>query len=691
MPVKPEPPDAPSREPSKDGAASTPAPRPTLAPTPHLPPVGVPTRPPIPVSPPPPVPPVPPVPPKPPPPPRPPRPPRPPFPPQPAPPVPPAPAPITSSITSWTRLEPHVRDANMSASLRARLFDPLWMITRQWQVGEFQAEDVGTPVIARVRATAAPLTRCHLGDLPANTPTQAPLYDPRAMPLEAMVERRRMRATDASDPRLLATAVEAGLHFLRLLDQQPISQSYRGNVVARFALQPLDAATAATVDDATARFMRTMVGRAPDARRIAAALAPPATAAQFALDPVLAIAPGDRAEVTSAATQWLAWYGALFAEPATAADDAWDAPRLEYAVSVAGRMSASPFDEVTLKATEFDDGRFQWSSFDRDGNVNMGTDAQTGATSLVETTMPAPVTFRGAPAARFWEMENAQIAYGLLQAGPTDLAQMLMIEYTGSYGNDWFSVPLTLPVGTLTRVDSLVVVDTFGVQSLLRPIGDPALPTPYWSMWQQALLRLPGDAPAPRPAGNLFFLPPAVGRGIDGAPTEDVLFLRDEMANLAWAVERSVENPLGQAMPLGTPSGTSTPTASPTLPAQGTPPRYLLATTVPPNWVPLLPVQVVPDPGTPALRLQRLQRGAVLQPDGSQRIQGARSGVLQALGNQLMFDEDVPREGAHVTRATRLARWIDGSTWAWTALRKTIGKGEGSSGLRFDRLVDDDS
>ena len=44
MPVKP--------EPSKDGAVSTPAPRPTVAPTPHLPPVGVPTRPPIPVSPP---------------------------------------------------------------------------------------------------------------------------------------------------------------------------------------------------------------------------------------------------------------------------------------------------------------------------------------------------------------------------------------------------------------------------------------------------------------------------------------------------------------------------------------------------------------------------------------------------------------------------------------------------------------
>ena len=62
-----------------------------------------------------------------------------------------------------------------------------------------------------------------------------------------------------------------------------------------------------------------------------------------------------------------------------------------------------------------------------------------------------------------------------------------MIEYASSYGNDWFVVPLTLPVGSVTRVDSLVVTDTFGVRSLVRPIGDPALPPAFFSMWQPSL------------------------------------------------------------------------------------------------------------------------------------------------------------------------------------------------------------
>ena len=59
-------------------------------------------------------------------------------------------------------------DADMAASSNARLFDPLWFMTRQWQMGEFQAEDTGSPVQARVRATNAMLSRLVLGELSAS-------------------------------------------------------------------------------------------------------------------------------------------------------------------------------------------------------------------------------------------------------------------------------------------------------------------------------------------------------------------------------------------------------------------------------------------------------------------------------------------------------------------------------------------
>ena len=93
------------------------------------------------------------------------------------------------SITSWMRLEPRSRDAEMNTSLQARIYDPLWLLARQWQLGEFQGEDNGSPVVAGWRAETARLTRYHSGAIEPNKSINAPAYDGRSMPLEAVVER----------------------------------------------------------------------------------------------------------------------------------------------------------------------------------------------------------------------------------------------------------------------------------------------------------------------------------------------------------------------------------------------------------------------------------------------------------------------------------------------------------------------
>ena len=611
--------------------------------------------------------------------PRPPRDPRPP--PPPPPPLPPEGA--QPSITSWTRLETRSRQGDMRTSLSARLFDPLWLMARQWQIGEFQGEDAGMPVLARVRSQTTMLSRIHLGAIPPNTVTAAAEYDPQRMPLEVMVERQRTRPANPDDARMLRLSVEAGLHFLLMLDQQPLSKKYRSGFIARFGLQRPAAAALAQADEETRRFVETMVGRALDARRLAELLRT-GGAAQLTADSALKVVAADRAEVQQVATRWLEWYDALFSEPATESDDAWIPPRMEYAVTVAGQLSEDPFDQRPLTATEFYDGQLDWSSFDLDFEVNLGTERDHEFGVTTETTVPAPVVFRGAPAPRYWELEDARIEYGLMPVGPTDLAQLLMIEYASSYGNDWFVVPLTLPVGSLTAVNSLVVTDSFGVRSLLRPIGDRTLPASNWSMFQLAHIRRPGQEALGKPASNLFFLPPALGRSLQSPPIEDVLFMRDEMANLAWAIERSLESLVEQPV-LRTDTTTPADSASDTggsAPSEANLPRYLLSTTVPKHWIPLLPVQLREEGKV----VSRLRRGAVLQPDGSHEIHRAEGQILNKDPRLLMFDEEVPREGIHVARHYQLARWIDGSTWAWMALRKFVGRGEGSSGLRFDSV-----
>ena len=601
-------------------------------------------------------------------------------------------APTTSSVTSWTRLEPQCTGADMGTSSSARLFDPLWMLTRQWQMGEFQAEDAGTPIQARVRATSAMVRCCYCGELPEPkggimSSISAPVYDPTRTPLEVLVEQRAMRPANANDARMLSFAVEAGLHFLRMLELTSASKNYRAAFLAKLALQPLAPVAAAMADDPTSRYVQSMVGRAPDGRQLAALLRTTG-AAQLVLDPALNIASDDRPQVQQTATTWLAWYDSVCSEPAHPADDAWNPSRLEYAASVGMRLSADAGDDMTFTATEID-GPIDWSSFDLNTQASLTTTADQSVASLVEVSIPAPVSFAGAPAARFWEMEDAGVAYGLVPVGPTDLAHLMLIEYASAYGNDWFVVPLTLAVGSITRVDSLVVTDTFGVRTLVRPIGDPGLAPAYFSLWQSAYRNpLPANSAGAKVVINRFFLPPTLSRSIDSAPLEDVLFMRDETANLAWAIERTVENPIEQAAQRYEAPETAPP--EPSAASTGTQlPRYRLSSAVPPNWIPLLPVQL-PNPSQPNTAgqiLSRLKRGAVLQPDGTKQVHAAVGRILNAGAQLLLYDEEVPREGVHIISQRRLARWADGSTWLWTSFRNQAGIGEGSSGLKFDQVL----
>ena len=54
------------------------------------------------------------------------------------------------TITYWNRLESRPRADNFERALRAEVRDPLWMLCKQWQMGEFQGDDAGSPVKVKV-------------------------------------------------------------------------------------------------------------------------------------------------------------------------------------------------------------------------------------------------------------------------------------------------------------------------------------------------------------------------------------------------------------------------------------------------------------------------------------------------------------------------------------------------------------
>ena len=582
------------------------------------------------------------------------------------------------SLTTWMRLEPRSRDTEMNTSLQARIYDPLWLLARQWQFGEFQGEDNGSPVMARWRGESAPLTRFYPGAITPSTKIDAPSYDGSRMPLETLVEREAVRpsADQTSQPGKLRLAAEAGQHFLRMLNQQPLSADvlpvYRTAFIREYSFQALTTEQRALIDGDRLSFLDLMTARVPDGRRLYAAFHS-AGSGEIAIAPVLNIAAGDQAEVEKAARLWSKWFETFFSEP-DKSNPTWLAERMEYAFSVAAGFSDG---ERVLTSQEYFEGHLDWCDFDANlDQVTIGGAKDKAFKQITQTAIPAPVSFRGMPAPRFWEFEDAQVNFGSVDAGPTDLLRMLLVEFALAYGNDWFVIPIELEVGSLCQTRSLVITDTFGVRSLIKSSSELSEPFSTWRMFQHSFVRGSGLT---RPAANLFFLPPSLVKSFEGQPIEEVLFLRDEMANMAWGVERVIESASERQLNRFEQERLVPPGAEKSAPEKLS---YKLASEVPGYWVPLVPVKS--NAGL------RLQRGKLLRIDGPPQLISAQGRILNpddpnqsGLG---IFEEELPREGIRVTRSYQLTRWHDGSTHLWIGRRKRVGSGEGSSGLRFDRL-----
>src|SRR6185369_6177030 len=402
----------------------------------------------------------------------------------------------------------------------------------------------------------------------------------------ALVERETVRpeADGGSQPAKLRFAAEAGQHFLRLLDLQPVKSEvralYRAAFIREYSFAPLSEAQRAQLDRDSLAFLDLMTGRVPDGRRLAAAFRP-ASSGEIALAPALKIDEGDRAEVEKAARLWLQWSKALFSEP-EADDAAWLPERMEYSFSVGARFSDG---ERVRTAPEYYEGRLDWYAFDANPDAKLGTPAENPIKSITHTAIPAPAAFRGMPAARFWEFEDAQVNFGAIDAGPTDVLRLLLVEFALSYGNDWFVIPVELPVGSLYRSNSLIVTDSFGVRTAIKPAAELPEPFSTWHMFEHAPLR---DSGVTKPTPNLFFLPPTLVKNLEGKPIEEVLFLRDEMANMAWGVERVIESASEQQLNRYEQQRDTSPPQPPPAAAKAV---YKLATETPDYWVPLVPVR----------------------------------------------------------------------------------------------------
>ena len=420
----------------------------------------------------------------------------------------------------------------------AKILDPLWMLGRQWQLGELDGDDAGSPVGARMLVEAALLSAwrpgAEAGPNAAAQPTQGLVAQQR--PIEATIE---AEAWATGTHKHLRLACEMALALARLLSAGKLDVT---TAVLR-AAYPLPAPAAdEPPDPASARYLALMSGRAFDG--VALYLAVQALAARGRLQDALTQAPlsqttDDHAKVASRLQVWWAdctdfTAGVLATAQPVGNAASWQRDRMEYAFAMSGKLSDG---EVALVAGEHFDGATDWHSFAIDPTLSL--QAQGGGQTQSFTFLPTPVAFPGMPKPRFWELEDGHVNLPRLGRERADPASALFVDFALRFGNDWFSVPLPLPPGSISRVRTMLVTDTFGAQVSVQHADSGQ--DGEWKMY--SLVGTAGAGAVPR--DDVFLLPPTLVQPLASAPVEQVRLARDETANVGWAIEAVVESATG--------------------------------------------------------------------------------------------------------------------------------------------------
>lgn len=550
-----------------------------------------------------------------------------------------------ASITTWNRLDSYPRTPDIGRGLKAEVRDAMWMLTRQWQFGELNGEDAGSPVSAKISGLQRTPDKVIINE-------QSQPYD-NSIPLEAIVEREAVTPT-------LRLRVQMGRMFHKFLKLNSSLQAHA------FFLNNFLLPDFTNDEDASARmFYEAVAGRVVDGFEIYKRAANNLTNFFDEMQTDELTAPAITTIKDIVLPQFIKWFDQLYSQPPEN-QSAWQPQRMEYNFKMNVPMGAT--QNATLNADDYTGGRLDWTAFNFEppapsfGTANV---PQMGE-QIADVFLPSIVNFRGMPNPRFWQMEAGNMDFGKIEKSPAGIVGLLLAEYGLTYSNDWFLLPYPAKINSTCSIQGIIVTDVFGQRTFVGPAG-----MTNGNNWQDFALFNITRNNQPAAKGQLFYLPPVVSAMQESEPLERVYFMRDEMANLMWGIEDIIPSETG--------GGKKIIQVTPPDPVPNPDPetwRYTLGTTVPEHWIPF--VSVHKPESEKEIRFQRA-RMPNAKPAGS---------ILLTENQPTHFieEQEVPRSGVIIERTVQRIRWMDGRTFLWVGRRKITGRGEGSSGLTFDKI-----
>jgi hypothetical protein len=440
--------------------------------------------------------------------------------------------------------------------------------------------------------------------------------------------------------------------------------------------------------------------------------------------------PSQKDDIDALGQEFCTWFKQLFFQPGSTGAEAWLPERLEYQFAVS---SPSENGEKILFAEAYHHRPLDWYAFDVESNSpGLGETAPTKATDIqgqaTKSFIPTQVVFEGSPNTRWWTFEDRRTNFGDIKPETTDIAKIMLLDFGLIYANDWFVVPYTLPAGVITQIKGMSVTNVFGERLWIEAAGSGV--DDSWQRWSMFTMNTKGNMG--EFADTSLLLLPTVPKIQEGRPREQVTFIRDELSNMVWGIEKVILLANGESKPGAEAGGeiqklskkqvddlvkrlqeseralngkvslteaeekelnkihVLLQNAAPLKFNAGL--RYQVMNSVPEHWIPFIPVHV--DNNNREIQLQRAAMPRIIEgdPNSPKKIRPRTSILREGLDQEFrtayyIHEEEVPRAGIQVSQSFQRARSQDGRVWVWLGLQKQIGRGEGSSGLAFDQLL----
>jgi len=572
-----------------------------------------------------------------------------------------------SEPKKYHRIEPVTRTSDYSQALSYEVYDPLWMLSRQWQMGRFKGNDCGSAVIVKVKAERTSIDHVEINE--ESTPFSAD------RPLEFDVEKRNVPLTPY-------VRIESAKHYLRMLQNSSSDKAalkkLQDSLLQSYPLDDFTKCVDADVEDLEELKLTENEGL----RKLWAVYG------RRMFDGVKAYEDFRRRSTSALQRQYVSWFEKKYNPLPAGSEGAWNGHKLGYDVNLyAGNR---------LSAEDYGSGRLSWYSFDKGPECGK-KNTETKYLSY----LPAPASFKAAPNRRLWEFEDNKVQFGnFANDDVSQLSSAVMMQYASMYGNDWLVVPLETSLGTIMSVDSIVVKDTFGQYVSIKrtPESDTengeSTFVDRWSLYTIAKEDAYVKGDFTTDPGLLF--PPTVLRSEESAPLEEVQFLKDEMTNMIWGVENTIPDQCG-----GTLDGRSfsdkvltvvdDQKGEPTSPEEDAEYSYLIQNRVPLNWIPFLPQRMKGEHREIIFRRGRMPiwyNGKYCSARPSTDLLSVKKSADGKVVPKYIYEEQVNGNGVKVVKTAQRTRWVMGQSYSWQGYAKKISGYQTNSGLMFDELLE---